>query len=222
MIPFGWTLKRIVDPSIEPVTLDQAKAQCRVDPDITESDERLTSYIKAARELAEDFTKRAFIEQRWRYTLPGFPIIERWWNDQRIRLPRAPLLSIDVFTYRNFSGVIKTMTPWDGGAVGGQVVDQYWLSQDDEPPAIEPPYGSFWPIARDQAASVVLEYTAGYPSAGSPVDAANVPEHAKQAILQLVGHWYANRESVVAGPRYAALDVPFSFERGLDSLRIDP
>lgn len=225
MIPYGWTLKRIAEPAVEPVTLLEAKEQCRVDPDMADSDNVLNRYIKGAREEAEAYTKRAFVPSVFRYTMPGFPIIERWWGDQRIRLPVSPLIAIESFQYLTWDGVQTAMTPWDGVTLGDEAINQYWLCGDDEPPAIEPPYGEFWPIARSQAGAVQITFRAGYAPAGSPVDPDDisaVPEKARQAMLMLIGHWYENRESVVAGPRYNAINVPHAFEQTLDALKVYP
>ena len=43
-------LTLITDATVEPVTLDQAKVQCRVDDDITTDDDLLQTLITAARQ----------------------------------------------------------------------------------------------------------------------------------------------------------------------------
>lgn len=222
MIPSGWTLKRIIEPPVELVTLAQAKAQCRIDPDITDSDGTLTLQIKAARELAEAYTRRAFVEQTWRLTMPSFPMMGQFWGDQGIRLPIAPLIQINSINYVSWTdaGTLTPLTLWNGQGPASSINNQYYLAQDDEPPVILPPFGCFWPVCRPQAGGVAIEFVAGYPSAGSPADAGGVPARVAQAILMLVGHWNENRESVIAGPRWAALEVPYSFEQALDSLRL--
>jgi uncharacterized phiE125 gp8 family phage protein len=210
------------------VSLAEVKLQCRIDADIVDNDSQLLIYQQAAREQAEEFTRRAFMPQSWRYTLPCFPIIEKWWTDQRIRLPRCPVISIDKFTYIAWDdvGTATPLTPWDGTTIGQAISNQYLLATDDEPPTLEPPFGSFWPICRPQAGAVVVEFTAGYEGVGSPTDftdTSGVPARAKQAILSLCGHWNENREAVVAGPRYSAEKVPFAtFEDTLDTLRVYP
>lgn len=51
-------------PAAEPVTLDQAKFQCKVRHSL--ADEKLTRAIRTARQLAEERTERALITQGWR------------------------------------------------------------------------------------------------------------------------------------------------------------
>jgi len=58
---------------------------------------------------------------------------------------------------------------------------------------IYPLYLSVWPSVRLDDKSVQISYLAGYGGA------ANVPTPAKHAIKMLVGHWYANRETVLVG-----------------------
>ena len=53
--------------------------------------------------------------------------------------------------------------------------------------------GQSWPSLYPRDDAVQIEYVAGYGAAAS------VPQVFKQAILLLVGHWYANRESSIVG-----------------------
>lgn len=74
-----WHLERIVAPLVEPVTLAEAKTQCRVRH--AHDDDRLTRLIASAREQAEARTRRALIAQDWRQTSPtscGRICLERW------------------------------------------------------------------------------------------------------------------------------------------------
>lgn len=79
-----WHLERISAPLLEPVTLDEAKAQCRVRHSL--DDDRLTRLIASAREQAEARTRRALISQGWRQTSPA--------SCGRIRLERWPVLAV--------------------------------------------------------------------------------------------------------------------------------
>lgn len=208
MTTSGWQLRRIVEPQIEPVTVEEAKSQCLIDADITKFDADLLGWIKAARELAEEYTKRSFIEQVWVYSAPEFPGDGCAWDSTAIILPRPPLIRINSVTYLDNDGARQALTD-----------DLYFTVLDDEPPRLFPPYNTFWPTGRVQQGAVQVEYVAGYPSAGSPVDAEGVPARAKQAIKLMVGHWFANRE---AGAPVVLHEIPYGFERGLDSLRIYP
>lgn len=206
MTTSGWQLRRIVEPQIEPVTVEEAKSQCLIDADITKFDADLADWIKAARELAEEYTKRSFIEQVWVYSAPAFPA-DCSWDGAAIELPRGPVIRVNSVTYLDNDGNRQAVT------------DAYLPVLDDEPPRLFPPYNSAWPSGRAQQGAVQIEYVAGYPSAGSPVDAEGVPARAKQAIKLLVGHWFACRE---AGAPVVLNEIPYGFERSLDSLRTYP
>lgn len=71
--------------------------------------------------------------------------------------------------------------------------DDYRLVGQPGMPRVALAYGASWPTVRSQSEAVRIQYTAGYG------DAEDVPAPIKQAILLMVGHWYANREAVVVG-----------------------
>lgn len=57
----------VESPTSEPVTLDEIRAQCRLDDDMTDDDEQLKHYISAAREYCEQHTGRHFAAKTLRY-----------------------------------------------------------------------------------------------------------------------------------------------------------
>ena len=61
----------ITPPATEPITLTEAKAQCRVDG--TAEDALLTIYIQAAREQCERLIGRKLITQTVEQRLDAFP-----------------------------------------------------------------------------------------------------------------------------------------------------
>lgn len=172
---FGLTLATA--PAAEPVSLTEAKLHCRVDTD--DEDDLLTMLVAAARQYVERLTGRALITQTWRLTLDCFPYGCR----PVIRLPRGKTSSVTSITYVDTEGTTTTLA-----------ADQYRVNMDGEPARIEPAYGVVWPTTRDVLEAVKVTYVAGYGAAGSAV-----PEALRQAMLLLVGHWYANREAVVTG-----------------------
>lgn len=92
-------------------------------------------------------------------------------------LPRPPLQGVEAVTYTDGAGTEQTLDP-----------SAYVVDTASEPGRITPV--STWPAGTD----VRIRYTAGY---GDNED--NVPQRYRQGIRLLVGHWYANRESVVIG-----------------------
>jgi uncharacterized phiE125 gp8 family phage protein len=167
----------VTPPANEPINLDEAKAQCRVDGDY--EDALLTAYIQAAREHGEGMAERAFITQTIEAVFPRFP--SPGWP---VMLPRPPLLAVESVTYTDSAGE-------------EQVLDHaaYAVDTVSEPGRITP-VGS-WPVSTN----VRVRYTAGYGD-----EAEDVPQCYRQGIRLLVGHWYANRESVVIGT--IATNVP--------------
>lgn len=63
--------KVITPPTVEPITLAEAKAWCRID-DATQ-DGIVQMLIAFARDWAEDFTGKAFADQTWETVLDYFP-----------------------------------------------------------------------------------------------------------------------------------------------------
>jgi uncharacterized phiE125 gp8 family phage protein len=87
------SLKPITAPAEEPVTLVEAKAQCKVDH--SADDALLAIFIQSAREAAEHITGRAFITQTWELVLDAFPAAE-------IQLSKPKIQSITSVKYLDF------------------------------------------------------------------------------------------------------------------------
>lgn len=205
----GWTLRRIVDPVVEPIDVADARRQCLIDADITIHDTTLANYIRAARELAESYTKRTFVESSWRLSAAAFPYkCETDFLDPWISIPMPPLIAIESVSYLDTDGSRIYLT-----------AEQYQVWMDEEPPCLIPPYRQTWPSGRVDANAVQIEYRAGYADGGSPMGAAKVPETAKQAIRLMVAHWFNNREDTAIAN---LATIPNGFERLLDSIRIYP
>ncbi len=169
-------LKLITGPAAEPVTLTEAKSQCRVDG--TTEDTFITALIVAAREAAEGVLQRALINQTWELVLDAWPA------GDRIELPRPPLSSVTSIKYTDIDAVEHTMSSSD-----------YLVDTDSEPGKIVLKWSASWPsVTLREAAAIRVRFVAGYGSA-----AAAVPAKVKQAIQLLVGHYYENREGITSG-----------------------
>lgn len=204
-------LRRIVAPSVEPVTLAEAKLHCRVD--IDDDDTLISSLITAAREWCEAHTLRAFVRQTWKLTLDRFPgplgyPYPEWssFGDEPIELPQPPLFAVSSVQYVDTAGTLQSLT-------------DYRLDSENEPARITPAYGETWPATRAQMNAVTIVYEAGYPEGqGSPSDqTVNVPQSVKQAMLLLIGHWYEHRESA---SDFTILEVPQTVTFILAPLRV--
>ena len=177
--------KIISGPSSEPITLAEAKAHCRVDD--SNSDTLITALIQAARESAELFCERSFVQRNYRMTLDCFPK-----NGGYILLPYPPVVEVTQIQYFDTDGVLQT---WSSG--------EYHVDTASEPGRVLPNSDQSYPSDVDiRLGAVRVEYTAGYPAdeSGSPSDfTANVPQLVKQAMLMMVAEWFMNREDTVVG-----------------------
>lgn len=193
-----WWSKTIFPPFEEPVTLEEAKAQLRVDFD--DEDAMISGYISGARETVEEETGRALITQTLELGLGSFP------TSDRIRLPGGTLQSVDSFKYTDSGETEYTL-------VAGT---DYIVNQFIEPAEVVLPFSAIWPVSVLSTASPVrIRFTCGYGSAE------DVPVRAKQAILMLVGDWYMNREDVVIGrTSTVATKLPNGFDRLITNLRL--
>jgi uncharacterized phiE125 gp8 family phage protein len=188
------TVRRIVEPDTEPLTLPGVKRHCNVIAE--DEDALLWSLIHAAREQVETEANRSLVTQTWRMRLHTFP------SDRYIELPRPPLIAVTSIVYVDSDGVAQTVDD-----------DDYDVDADREPGAIWLAEDVDWPSdLADQANAVTITYTAGY---GDPDD---VPRRAKQAMLLLVGHWYRQREAV--GTSSFATEIPLAYRALINSLRV--
>jgi Phage gp6-like head-tail connector protein len=202
-------IELVTPPAVEPVTLDDLKNHLRVD--ITDDDALITSLGIAARRLCEVFTARSFITTVWDAYYDSVPMGGGYWNrdirrqgpdpsDPRwlptwnapFRLGRAPLQSVQSFTYMDMTGT-------------KQILDLSILRISlGSPGRVQPIYGKIWPFVLPVNDAVVIRFTAGYG------DTANtIPETIKAAIRLFVGHLYENREAVslVGSPAELPLGV---------------
>lgn len=183
------SLTQVTAPVVEPVSLAEAKAQCRIDSEA--EDALVQSYITMSRQYVEDILDTSLITQVWEARYDTFPLWE-------IVLPRPPMAPQAVtVTYRNEAGQNNTITSTAGDfQVDDRVV----------PGRIYPNYNGVWPAVRGDENSVTVRWTAGYGATGF-----NVPPIARQLILFQVAHLYENRQPVVMGYSQV-LPVPKTFD----------
>lgn len=180
------SLVRVTQPVIEPVSLAEAKVQCRVDTE--DSDVYITSLIAVARQYVEDMCDTTLVTSVWEVRYDLFPV---W----AIVLPRPPMAPRDVtVTYRRGDGVYGTLSSADG---------DFQVDANVIPGRIYPQWARSWPATRGDENSVTVRYTAGYGD-----DVRSAPPVAKHLVLMLVAHWYDSRQLAVTGGQ---VNVPYAF-----------
>ncbi|HEV2557956.1 MAG TPA: head-tail connector protein [Microvirga sp.] len=114
-----------------------------------------------------------------------------WWATRSIRLPYPPLISVDQVTYRDTVGATQTLQP--SSYVADPIGDEWEAS-------VRMADGATWPI-QPYCERITVRFTAGYPD--GPNGEITVPQPIRQAIMLLVGHYFANREAVSDKPMAA-------------------
>lgn len=161
--------KVITPVSTEPVTTAEVKLHLRLTSDTTE-DSLITNLITSAREYCENYTGRALATQTIEMLLDSF-------SSSSIELPMPPLQSITSVKYKDSDGAETTMDAAD-----------YIVDTDSDVGRIVLPYGSSWPSFVPYPANPIrIRYVGGYTTA---------PKTIKQAMLLLIGYWYANRDMI--------------------------
>lgn len=177
------------EPAVEPVSLAEAKVQCKVDTD--DENSYIEALVKMSRTYVEQILDVALVNQTLEARYDSFPLWE-------LILPRAPMSSASVtVTYRNEAGGTGTIT----SAAGDFQVDHRVV-----PGRIYPNYQGVWPAVRGDENSVVVRWQAGYGAAGS-----DVPQLFRHLILLQTAHLHENRQPVVTGYSQV-LTVPHTFE----------
>lgn len=163
-------LKRTVEPTVEPVTVESLRTHARVD--FNDEDDVLSGYLLAARRVVETDTERAMLTQTWTLTMDAFPC-------DLIELRRCPVQSVTSVVYLDTSGASQTLA-----------TSVYAVDASSEPARITLKSGQTWPTTYDQANAVTVTFVAGW-TAPNLVD-----PMVCQAIRMLAAHWANHRESV--------------------------
>lgn len=168
----------VTPPAETPINLhdfDGALAQARVDG--SEEDGLIEAYIEAATAHLDGYSGvlgRCLVSQTWRQDFCSF--------SGRLRLPLAPVLSIESVTYYDADSTQQTLDP---GA--------YVLRTDALGPYLEAASDASWPATYRRSDAVSVTFIAGYGGAR------DVPAPLRQAIRLLTAYWYATREAVNIG-----------------------
>lgn len=191
-------LELITAPGAEPIYLDEARNFSRIDS--TADDSLIANLITAARDHAENYTNRALVSQEWQMTLDASELQ----GSQVVCLPKGNILSISQLSYYDNEDTLIVLP-----------VEAYRLSGN----RLALNNGQSWPSAVRDLDAFEIRFFAGYGI--SPLD---VPEAIRNAMKQLISHWYENREA--AGdpilPEEQKQQIPFGVNASLQRYKIYP
>lgn len=170
------TLKLITPPTLEPLTVAEAKALLRIDN--SAEDTLIASLIAAARGQAEQELGRALAAARWERVLDAFPS-----DDSAIRLGWPTVTSIASVKYIDTAGAQQTL------AASAYSLDADYLPGWVAPSATAPS----WPATLDTANAVRVQFDVAWG------EGAAVPEDIKSWIKMRVAALHKFREPIAAG-----------------------
>lgn len=181
-----WT--RLVEPVLDPVTLDEAKRHCRQEF-LSDDDDTIRGLLLASTNAAEQYLHRGLMTQSMKAVLDD-------WCDVLWLPNAAPLQSIASVKYRASDGTLTTL---DSSA--------YVIDAVGEPGRLMRAPNKVWPaLQADRLDRVEIVYVVGW---SQPAD---VPQAIKLGQLMLLVHWFEQRSPVIAGKSATAVELPFSVE----------
>ena len=169
----------------EPISLEDARKQCRVDTfeegsppeSVSDDDAWLTDIgIPGARQYCENELGVALCTRTMELATNAFP-------SGPINLPFGPVQSITSVTYLDSDGAEQILS------AAGYEIDPYTV-----PARLMLTYGSTWPVARDFANSVKVRYVAGYNLNGDSPNPYPLPPIIRSAMLVMLEFLYDNRD----------------------------
>ena len=179
------SIRRSVEPTADIVSLAAVKKFVRIGNSVSIHDDELLGLIRSATMQAEDFTKRAFIQQTWVITFDALlfdffsiPDIPRL-----IEIPRPRLISLDEVRFFKEDGTEEVFD-----------LNDLTVDTNSEPGRVVLKRGVTWPTGLRDIDAVKLTYKAGYGTKAS-----DVPETIKLGVKQMISTWFENHEDIVVG-----------------------
>lgn len=165
----------VMGPTSEIITVAEAKKHLNIGDD-TSDDVLIARLIGAARHVAQDLTGRTVAACRWAVSDLAWP------RGREIVLSKPPFAALVSFTYLDAAGMSQTIPE-----------SLYYTATVDRFGRVLLRDGESWPGLRMRAPGWTVTYDAGYSESGE------LPVELREAMYQLIGHWYAHREGIVVG-----------------------
>lgn len=183
--------RRTVGPAEEPITLADAKVQCRIPAEVLDEDGLVLDYIKAARELGEGHTGRGWLTQTWVLTCDD-------WHEVAVLPMAGPLQSVSSVKYYDINGTLQTLGP-----------STYVVDTASVPGRVLLATGQSWPSLQCRESwRIEVTYVVGHTTTAS------IPHGYKAGTRLMVDHLWENRGAVQVGVGISAVAIPF----GVDAL----
>ena len=180
---------RTVPPVAQVVSVLEAKEHLNITE--SASDALIARFTRAATAKVEQYTGLGLLTQTWSQTFSAFADV--------MQLKRRPLLAVGspavaaTVAYLDSTATLQTLA--------GSTYRVTGIGADKAFGAIRLGFGQTWPTIYDDAEAVTVTYTVGYGSTGE-----SVPDTIRQAIMSIVGDWYAWRENMAEG---SVNELPF-------------
>jgi len=164
-----YSLARVTGPTVEPISLVEAKDHLEIIASDTTHDAKIARFISAAREQLEDDTNYVLNTQTFTLSMTRFPIVHP------ITFPVMPVVSVQSVKYRDLDNVEQTLS-----------TDVYKFSSARR--SISLKYDQDWPAYTPEEDGIIIAFTAGFGAT-----AASVPALCRQAILLQLAKWFVHR-----------------------------
>lgn len=189
---------KVLSVETEPVSLELAKKQCRLDIDSDEhpEDELIKTYISAARGHCEEFLGFSIAKKTIELVLDTYPC-----GDEALELiaPATRIVSVKFYDEDN---QLQTLDPVS-----------YELDGYSNPSWLILLSGYSWPNLFNRPNALRVVYETGY---GDDSDSEVLPPTIKAAVLLTLAHLYENREEVTDKAVY---ELPLGVQSLLRPLR---
>lgn len=168
----------VTAPSVEPLTLTEAKLYLRVDQ--STEDNLISGMVVAARQWVETYTRRALVTQTWDFRYESFMDTR-----QPLILPKAPLQIVTSITYLDEDGVSQTLASsnYSVRTLSGATAGRGYIELNDDV--------SLPSLYTDALAPVTVRAVCGYGAAAA------VPDGIKMAIYLMLGDLYEQRQETM-------------------------
>ena len=180
-------------PTVEPISLDEAKRHLRIDIDETDHDDYLQDLIVVARHQVEMITWRKLFTQTWYAYLSGWP------HRNYIELPFGNLQSVTPEVIDGVSGIKYIDADGDEYA---WTSDEYIVGTDYQHGRITLADGYTWPNETLYPSNPIeIVFVCGY------LLVTDVPPQIKQAMKMIMSELFENRETSLIGVSFQEMDT---------------